>query len=193
MISYRVAETGAKEKGGDGTAARIRDALTAAGYSVFLDVAHLEGGDEWDLIIQAAVADCEGFIPLVSPTYGDRAESRWTYREYVMADQMQKSIIPVFHSGDYPPKSLRMRMATVNYVPAKGSVRKLSLCSGAAFDSAMKELLAGLRKKGVLPRQQPGATGNQKVTVHAWWSHVNLYGGVAASTALHMPATQCSH
>ena len=39
----RVKETGQKEKGGDGTAARIRDFLEKSGYRVFLDVGMLEG------------------------------------------------------------------------------------------------------------------------------------------------------
>lgn len=36
-------ETGLKEKGGDGTAARIRGFLVEQGYGVFLDVGVLEG------------------------------------------------------------------------------------------------------------------------------------------------------
>lgn len=36
-------ETGQKEKGGDGTAARIRGFLVEQGYGVFLDVGVLEG------------------------------------------------------------------------------------------------------------------------------------------------------
>ena len=51
MISYRIADTGPKGKqGGDGTAPRIRDAIEAAGYTVFLDEAELEGGDKWNKV-----------------------------------------------------------------------------------------------------------------------------------------------
>ena len=42
-VFYRVMETGVKEKGGDGTAARIRDFLVLKGFRVFLDVGVLEG------------------------------------------------------------------------------------------------------------------------------------------------------
>lgn len=46
MISYRVADTGSGATG-DGLAFKLRDGLEAAGYTVFLDVDELEGGDDW--------------------------------------------------------------------------------------------------------------------------------------------------
>ena len=47
FLSYRVADTGSVDKGGDGVAAKIADFLRSLGYTVFFDVENLEGGDRW--------------------------------------------------------------------------------------------------------------------------------------------------
>ena len=47
FLSYRVADTGSVEKGGDGTAAKLADYLRSLGHTVFFDVENLEGGDRW--------------------------------------------------------------------------------------------------------------------------------------------------
>ncbi len=48
MISYRVNDTGMPERGnGDGTAIKVRDALSNYGFHAYLDIVKLEAGDNW--------------------------------------------------------------------------------------------------------------------------------------------------
>lgn len=77
MLSYRVSETGAADKGGDGTTANIRAFLEASGYTVFQDVMFLTGGDDFISVLNSAVTGCAVFMPVISPTYGDMKRSQW--------------------------------------------------------------------------------------------------------------------
>lgn len=146
MISYRIAETGAR---GDNTAPRLAAALLAAGYSVFLDATSLGGGDLWDTTIQSAVDGCQALVAVVSHTYANSLLSVWSYRELVRADDLRKVIIPVWHSGEYPPREVAMRLATVEYVP-KGST-PLAAGGPDLFEAAVQQLLAALQRRDIKP------------------------------------------
>jgi TolB-like protein/Tfp pilus assembly protein PilF len=55
-------------------AARICDALRAAGIEVWLDQSQLRGGDAWDASIRKQIRACALFIPLISANAHARAE-----------------------------------------------------------------------------------------------------------------------
>lgn len=77
MLSYRVSETGAADRGGDGTTARVRSFLEASGYTVFQDVMALKGGDDFISVLNSAVKGCTVFMPIISSTYADSKLSQW--------------------------------------------------------------------------------------------------------------------
>lgn len=141
MISYRVRETGKAERGGDETAIELTGLLRQAGYSVFLDIHRLHTGDDWLSTITRAVQGCVAFIPIISSSYGSKAQSEYTYKEYLLAQSLKKAIMPVHHSGDYPPLDLALHMTTVQYeaiaedrmnrAAALGKVRIVSLAQCA--------------------------------------------------------------
>lgn len=63
-----------------------------------------------------------------------------------MAEQLGKIIIPVWHSGAYPPADIRILIPGLNYVSSGGK----PLVSGR-FDVAMAQLLCALCAKGLCP------------------------------------------
>ena len=99
MLSYRVPETGAERLRGDGMVFRLSDALEARGFTVFVGEAALQAGEQWAIEIQNAVKECQVFVVLCSPSYGDTDVSKWTFREIQLADNNHKPIVAVWHSG----------------------------------------------------------------------------------------------
>lgn len=69
-----------------GVAARIADALKAAGVEVWLDQSELRGGDAWDRKIRRQIRDCALFIPIISRAARLRAEGYFRL-EWRLADQ----------------------------------------------------------------------------------------------------------
>ena len=47
-----------------------------------------------------AVKGCKAMLIVSSPTYG---MTKWTFRELQMADNNAKKLIPIYHSGNFPP------------------------------------------------------------------------------------------
>lgn len=149
MISYRVPETGQQGPGrpnADGTASKLTQLLEAAGYCVFLDVHNLQGGSNWLRVITRAVRSCTAFVPVISTTYGDEKESPFTYQEYIMAREEKKIIVPVYHSGRFPPSDLRLVMGTLNYVPQAGA---MTGPVKTTVDEVAKEVIVALKCAGV--------------------------------------------
>ncbi|KAL6764560.1 hypothetical protein V8C86DRAFT_3128782 [Haematococcus lacustris] len=144
MLSYRVPETGAVQLGGDGCVLRLRTALERIGFSVFVGEEGIDGGQSWAAQIQAAVLACDVFVPLCSRTYG---ATKWTRRELHLADAEDRPIIPVWHSGDYPPKELAIYLSGVQRVP-KGAQPLLL----AEFNAVVAELVACIQLAGCKPK-----------------------------------------
>jgi TolB-like protein/Tfp pilus assembly protein PilF len=67
-------------------AARICDALRAAGMKVFFDQRELRGGEAWDQRIRREIHDCELFVPLISANTASRREGYFRL-EWDLADQ----------------------------------------------------------------------------------------------------------
>jgi TolB-like protein/tetratricopeptide (TPR) repeat protein len=67
-------------------AARICEALRAAGIEVWFDRSELRGGDAWDQRIRRQIRDCALFIPIISEHTQERAEGYFRL-EWDLADQ----------------------------------------------------------------------------------------------------------
>ena len=93
----------------------LKAALEGLGYSVFLDVHCIEGGKDWQDVLNSAVTNCTLFIPLITLQYG---RTLWTNREIKLADVLQKAILPVNFNENWPPKCLAIQFATTQYIPA---------------------------------------------------------------------------
>ncbi|CAG5114983.1 unnamed protein product, partial [Candidula unifasciata] len=106
LISYVSAEAAEH-------AVNLKRKLTGLGYSVFLDVHEIRSGVDWQDALNYAVSNCEVFIPLVTPRYG---ETQWTNREVKLADVLGKPILPVSFLEEWPPKCLAIQFATTQFI-----------------------------------------------------------------------------
>eukprot|EP00955_Chlamydomonas_euryale_P073801 361845-Chlamydomonas_euryale.AAC.5 len=179
MISYRKAETGEvtpQHEHADRTAVILAKLLVEAGFSVFFDVEDLHGGGDWLQDLTEAVRGCVAFVPILSETYGDPDKSQFTYAEFKMAHQERKVIIPVFHSGRWPPKSLELLMTSLQYVPKSGAMTGRSKCTPS---KVAVELVAALKKAGVhpssaAPEASAVAEANPGMAQFEWASLVHI-------------------
>jgi len=146
MLSYRVPESGAVELGGDGTVVHMQAALEALGFSVFVGENDLHGGELWAAEIQDAVNHCAAMVVICTETYG---ATTWTLRELQLADNKGKPLIPVWHSGTYPPPAVEIFLSGSQRVPA-GSQCLVE----TDFQQAMVELADCLARRGVVPERE---------------------------------------
>ncbi|XP_064603291.1 uncharacterized protein LOC135468797 isoform X2 [Liolophura sinensis] len=91
----------------------LKQYLSEFGYSVYLDVHEIKTGVDWQDSLNFAVTNCEVFVPLVTPRYG---ETQWTNREVKLADVLSKFILPVSFIDDWPPRCLAIQFATTQYI-----------------------------------------------------------------------------
>ncbi len=92
----------------------IKTALEVMGYSVFLDIHCIEGGKDWQDVLNNAITNCSLFVPLITMQYG---QTLWTNREVKLADILGKLILPVNFNQTWPPKCLAIQFATTQYIP----------------------------------------------------------------------------
>jgi hypothetical protein len=142
MISYRVPETG---ESGDKSVFVLQAALEKRGYRVFVGEAAIQGAEEWPETIAAGVRDCAALVVLCSPTYGDTV---WTKRELVMADNKRKPLIPVWHSGPYPPKAVEIFLGGMQRIPG-GNFTQGYVAAKVAHETVAEEVAAALVRAGV--------------------------------------------
>ena len=147
MISYRVPETG---DGGDRAVFALQAALQARGYSVFVGEAAIQGASSWPATIQRGVEGCRAFVVLCSPTYGDAAVSPWTERELVLADNLRKPLLPVWHSGPYPPPAVAIYLGGKQRIPG-GNFADGYAKARIATERVAGELAEALARAGVAP------------------------------------------
>ena len=150
MISYRVPETGA---GGDKSVFALQKMLEARGYSVFVGEAAIEGGSSWPSTIQKGVEDCRAFVVLCSASYGDAAASPWTKRELELADNLKKPLVPVWHSGPYPPRAVAIYLGGTQRIPT-GDFREGYAKAKISHEKVAEELAAALARAGVPSRNK---------------------------------------
>ena len=92
----------------------LKHALEELGYSVFLDIHCIEGGKDWQDVLNESITNCTLFIPLITMQYG---QTLWTNREVKLADVLGKVILPVNFNKNWPPKCLAIQFATTQYIP----------------------------------------------------------------------------
>jgi hypothetical protein len=154
MVSYRKPETGSS-KGGDRAVRALRTALRRRGYTVFVAEETIKGGDSWPATIQKAVQNCKAFVILCSPTYGHAELSPWTERELVLADNLKKPLLPVWHSGPYPPPAVAIHLSGKQRIPAVDDFYEGYVAAGISHEHAADELVTALMEKGIRPSRAP--------------------------------------
>ena len=77
-------------------------------------------GSDWQDSLNDAVSQCDIFVPLVTPRYG---ETQWTNREVKLADVLDKIILPVNFNQEWPPRSLAIQFATTQFIPWKADCK----------------------------------------------------------------------
>lgn len=97
-------------------------------YDVWIDKGELEGGLEWEEMIDAALQECAVFVVIVSPASNG---SNWVARETIRAEQLKKYRIPVLLSGELP-----LRLLNVHYVDFQGQ-----------YEGGFRDLLEALKKQ----------------------------------------------
>jgi hypothetical protein len=97
-------------------------------YDVWIDKGALEGGLEWEEMIDAALQECNVFVVIVSP-YSNKSD--WVARETIRAEQLNKYRIPVLINGELP-----LRLLNVHYVDFKGE-----------YEGGFRDLLEALKKQ----------------------------------------------
>ena len=151
MLSYRVPHTG---HGGDSSAFELQAGLERLGYSFFIAETAIEGGDSWPSTIQQAVEDCKAVVVLSSPDYGNEDQSPWTKRELELAANLKKPLIPVWHSGPYPPPAVQIYLSGVQRIPS-GNFAKGYVSAGISHEAVVKQLAKALKRKGIFPSSPP--------------------------------------
>jgi hypothetical protein len=152
MISYRVAETGYPKNGGDGYVFLLHDKLVERGYTVFIGEEGIDAGEDWANAIKKAIVGCEVFVVLCSSTYG---ETKWTLREFQQADKLNKPIIPIWHSGVFPPDAIEIFLVGCQRIPTGASSQKD--VRSMDVNEAVDQLVIALRKKKCFPINCPTA------------------------------------
>jgi hypothetical protein len=151
MITYRVSETG---EAGDSSVFALKEALEALGYRVFVGETAIQGGSSWTTTIQNGVEGCRAFVVLCSETFGNAAVSPWTKRELELADSLKKPLIPVWHSGTYPPPAVKIFLSGVHRIPS-GNIADGYASAGISHEAVADQVAAALAREGVLPSSPP--------------------------------------
>ena len=97
----------------------LKNALESKGHTVFLDIHCIEGGTDWQDVLNNAITNCSLFVPLITMQYG---QTLWTNREVKLADVLGKLILPVNFNYTWPPKCLAIQFATTQYIPGNKSL-----------------------------------------------------------------------
>ena len=129
FISYR-------RKPSWSVARSLADKLQKRGADVFLDVDDINDGRFAD-VIQQAIADCDYFVPILTPT---TLESEWVRREIETAIEQDKVIIPFMTDGfSFSRTDLPESLAEL---PAHNAID----VTPAYFDAAIDRLAARFLK-----------------------------------------------
>ena len=100
----------------------LKEALEKLNFKVFLDVHCIQGGTDWQDVLNDAITNCSLFVPLITLQYG---QTLWTNREVKLADVLGKMILPISLLSYWPPKCLAIQFATTQYIPWAKAVKML--------------------------------------------------------------------
>ena len=98
----------------------LRDRLEAAGYSCWMDVGQLGGGEQLYARIEDGLCHAKAVLACVSPKY---VVSHYCTRELLLADMLRKPIIPVMLDAvPWPPRgAMALVFAQLVYVDMNGA------------------------------------------------------------------------
>ena len=133
------------KRGGDSTAYKVKKALEDVGLNVFMDDC-LEGGDDWGTKLNEALHKATCMVALSSEHFAQlrkegepMAGTSWTRNEVsAFLKQRPKNLIPLLHSGSWPPTSLTIECS---------NIEEVKLAQG--FDVAMDKV------KNVIAKRRP--------------------------------------
>lgn len=117
---------------------RVAAALSAAGFSVWIDRAGIRGGELWRQQIVSAINDCQSFLLLISP---HSIQSDNVRKELDLAEQAGRTVLPATLVQADIPETLQYQLAGVQIVDLQ-----------ADFRAGIGELLVAL---GVEPSAAP--------------------------------------
>lgn len=110
------------------------DALSAAGYSVWMDVDGIESGDEFKRKIVSAIKDSKLFLFFSSVASN---ASEWTVKEVNVAVALRKPIIPIKLDNTVYDDSLLLDLSGLDFIE----------CGGNETFSTIQKLMRSLQNK----------------------------------------------
>jgi len=87
--------------------------LKDAGLDVWYDLSGLEGGARWSREIEKAIRASQYVLVVLSP---DSVASEWVEREFLLANNLGKKVIPLF----YKQCNLPLAYLTLHYIDVQG-------------------------------------------------------------------------
>ena len=132
---------------------------------MYIDLDALQGGMDWTDELNAGITNCQGFVPIISPTYAVKFGKRacWTAREFKLADGLNRCIIPLYRSGTYPPTALQLQMGALQFIDCRiGEDRYMQgtelfpfkAKGPETFETQMEQLATRLMESGVQPTEK---------------------------------------
>ena len=89
---------------------------------------------------------------MCSPTYG---QTEWTRLEFATAHRQEKPLLPVWHSGPYPPREglVDMVLGNKQRIPVGDFVARAGgyVAAGVSIDTLADELADALQREGCMP------------------------------------------
>jgi hypothetical protein len=151
LISYCVAETGGP---GDRSVFGLQAALVARGFRVFVGESAIQAGASWPDAVNNGIQAAAAVIVLCSPGYADPERSRWTCRELQLAVVLNKPLVPVWHSGTYPPPGAAPHLVCRQQCAGGGHARsdRGYADAGVSPEALAAEVEAALARVGVAPQ-----------------------------------------
>ncbi|XP_052096102.1 uncharacterized protein LOC127731168 [Mytilus californianus] len=97
----------------------LRDKLEKSGFSCWMDIGQMGGGDQLSVKIDSGVRQCKVFLSCLTPKY---IISHHCNRELSLADLLKKPVIPImFESVSWPPPGgMSLIFSQLVYIQMKG-------------------------------------------------------------------------
>jgi hypothetical protein len=144
FISYR-------RDGGEHLAARVKDALKARGFSVFMDIEDLKSGKFNEALFQKIEAATD-FLVILTPGCLERCrdEEDWLRKEMRYAIERKRNIVPILARGFQmpPPQTLPAEIAEL---PNYNGLAPAHELFEASVDRLVSKFLKAPRKCGATP------------------------------------------
>jgi TIR domain len=120
-------------------------------FTVFSSANGLPAGVFWPDVLQAGVRSCRCMVVLCSPGYG---RTPWTKRELMLADSLHKLILPLWHSGVYPPPATSILLQGTQFLPTGLDAETMGYTgpsSNVTREEVVEQLVEALFAAGIIP------------------------------------------